>query len=129
MSSVGIDSQTGKVLTGFAHVRQSLAVLFKTAFGERILRRRFGSLVPGLLGRENITVGALGRFATAIVVAIELWEPRFKLKQITFPAERNPPEALRRGRLSMMLLGEYRPRGHLGDPTPEGGDRLVDMEL
>lgn len=129
MSSVGVDRETGRVLRDWDHVVQSLKVIFTTSFGERILRRRFGSMVPALIGRENITVGALLRFATAIIVAIELWEPRFKIRQITFPAERNPPETLRQGKLSMALLGEYRPRGHLGDDRPEGGERVEYVSL
>ena len=122
MSSVGIDRRTGKVLRGWDHVLQSLEVLFTTHISSRIMRRTVGSAVPGLLGRPLVPSTIL-KFATAIIVAIELWEPRFRIKQITFPRDLNTPEPLRLGKLSIHLIGEYRPRGHLGDPTPEGEDR------
>lgn len=113
----GIDRATGRPLSGWAHTVQSIEVIFTTAIGERVMRRTFGSEIPKLIG-ENIAPSTLLRFVTAIHVALAIWEPRFALRQVTFP--RNTPEGVRRGRIGMALAGEYRPRGHLGDPTPEG---------
>jgi phage baseplate assembly protein W len=125
MSSTGIDRRTGRILTDCDHVVQSLEVIFTTHFGEREMRRTFGSNVPPILGRENIVPSTFLKFATAIIVSIELFEPRFRIKQVTFPGARNSPEGVRRGKVGMAMLGEYRPRGHLGDPTPDGeGDRI-----
>jgi len=120
----GFDRTTGRPLEGWAHVQQSLDVLFRTRIGSRVLRRTYGSAVPALLGRP-INRATVLRFATAIIVAVELWEPRFRIKHISFSRPQNPPEKLRLGQLSMSLVGEYRPRGHLGDPTPEGEDRTL----
>lgn len=128
----GIDRETGKLLDGFAHVRQSLHVIFTTGIGTRIMRRLFGSEIPGLLGK-NIVPSTFLRFATAVHVALQLWEPRFRLVQVTFPRDgalepnvgANTPETVRRGRIGIALYGEYRPRGHLGDPTPEGGAQTI----
>jgi len=122
MPQVGLNRATGRALSGWGHVLQSLQVLFITRIGSRITRRTFGSAVPGLLGKPVNTATVL-RFATAIIVAVELWEPRFRVKRITFSRPKNSPEKLRLGGLSMTLVGEYRPRGHLGDPTPE--DRVA----
>lgn len=120
--STGIDRRTGRVLTDFDHVIQSLEVLLTTHLGSRVMRRVYGAEVPRLLG-NNIVPSTPLRFATAIHVAVGLWEPRFALKQVTFP--QTTPEGIRAGRLGIALYGQYRPRGHLGDPTPEGGDRLA----
>ncbi|GJD78014.1 GPW/gp25 family protein [Methylobacterium gregans] len=131
--SVGIDRNTGRVLRGFAHVKQSLGVLFSTGIGSRILLRLFGSAIPSLLGK-NIVPSTFLKFATAIHVAVELWEPRFRLIQVTFPRDTsadgstpatNSPERIRAGRIGVALHGQYRPRGHLGDPTPEGSSQTI----
>lgn len=120
----GMNRRTGRWLVGWEHVQQSLEVIFSTMIGSRIMRRSFGSAVPALLGRP-INRATVLRFATAIILAVELWEPRFRIKRITFKRPQNNPENLRLGRLSMTITGEYRPRGHLGDPTPDDGERTI----
>lgn len=122
----GLDRRTGRPLGGFAHVIQSLEVIFTTRIGSRVMRRFFGSEIPGLLGK-NIVPSTFLKFATAVHVAIELWEPRFHLVQVTFPRDTNGPENVRRGRIGIALYGQYRPRGHLGDPTPDGDSTLVQI--
>ena len=126
LPGTGINRNTGRPLAGFAHVQQSLEVIFTTHFGERVLRRWFGSFVPKLLGEPMVPSTVL-RFRTAMVVAIEIWEPRFKVKKVAYPGQHNGAERMRSGALSVMLVGEYRPRGHLGDPTPEFGERTVTL--
>lgn len=121
---VGINRVTGRPLAGFDHVIQSLEVIFTTRIGSRIMRRLFGSEIPGLLGK-NIVPSTFLRFATAVHVAIELWEPRFRLVQVTFPPAEATPEHIRRGQIGIALYGQYRPRGHLGDPTPDGDNQVV----
>ena len=123
MASVGIDRETGALLRGWPHVVQSLGVLFTTRFGQRVMRRHFGSEVPSLLG-ENLTPATILRFMTAIVATIDLWEPRFRIVKIDI-APANTPERLRTGRLSLAVRGEYRPRAHLGDLTPERGEHVL----
>ncbi|MGV1352836.1 GPW/gp25 family protein [Klebsiella pneumoniae] len=111
----GIDRKTGRLLTGWAHVMQSLEVIFTTRFGERVMRRWFGSFIPKILG-ENMTPSTILKFWTAICVAIDLWEPRYKVTRIT---PFGNPEGMRQGALGFQIDGVYMPRGHLGDKTPE----------
>jgi phage baseplate assembly protein W len=122
----GINRATGKLLGGWGHVLQSLHVLFSTHIGARVMRRYFGSEVPPLLG-ENLTPRTVVRFCYAVVVAIELWEPRFRVKQVVVNPDQNSPEQLRAGRLTMAIHGVYMPRGHLGDPTPARGDYVITL--
>lgn len=117
----GIDRRTGRLISGWPHVIQSIGVIFTTSFGERVMRRWFGSFVQNLLGR-NMDPPTIVRFWMAICVAIELWEPRFKVTRIV-PI--GTPEGMRQGALGFEVQGVYRPRGHLGDFTPEGGTRTV----
>lgn len=135
----GIDRRTGKLLGGYAHLKQSLGVIFTTGIGTRIMRRLFGSAIPSLLGK-NIAPSTFLKFAVAVHVAVELWEPRFRLIQVTFPREPgaddpatapsaglNSPESIRAGRIGIALHGQYRPRALSGDLTPEGAARTLSL--
>jgi phage baseplate assembly protein W len=115
----GIDRATGLLLEGWPHVVQSILVIITTGYGERMLRRWFGSAVPQLLG-ENLTTPTVVRFFAALIAALEVREvdtglprePRFKIIKIT------PKRVDRSGELRLEILGVYLPRGHLGDFTP-----------
>lgn len=116
----GVDCTTGRLLDGWPHVVQSIIVIITTGYGERMLRRWFGSSVPQLLG-ENLTTPTVVRFFAALIAALEVREvdtglprePRFKIVKIT------PKRVDRSGELRLEILGVYMPRGHLGDFTPE----------
>lgn len=116
----GIDKTTGRVLSGWSHVEQSLSVIFTTYFGERVLIRWFGSFVPKILG-QRMTPPVVLKFWTAVCVAVDLWEPRFRITKI-LPA--GTPEEMRVGTIGFTLEGVYYPRGHLGDFTAEGPRRV-----
>jgi len=111
LPGTGIDRTNGKITSGWGHVQQSLYVIFTTKFGERVMRRWFGSYVPALLGR-NMTNPTILRFWTAICVAIDSWEPRFRVTKIVPLAS---PAQLRSGAIGFAIVGIYYPRGHLGD--------------
>lgn len=115
--SVGMDAETGKMLTGWDHVLQSIDTIFTTAFGERVIREWFGSLVPNLLGK-NMTTREILPYFGAICAAIDQFEPRFRVTKIT------PLEVTRGGHFRFALDGVYRPRALQGDFTPEGNRRV-----
>ena len=120
----GINRETGKPLAGFPHVQQSLRVLFSTRLRSRIMRRLVGSDVPALLG-QNASASTVLKFATAIITATELWEPRVKISRVSFDAVLNTPETARLGGLTMRIEGRYRPNALQGDFTPEGDVSFV----
>ena len=113
-----MDLRTGRPLVGWPAVAQSLEVIFSTRIGERVMRRWVGSNVPGLLGQLAVPATFL-RFATAIFVAVELYEPRFRVMRVL------PTIADRLGRTVLAVEGEYRPRALDGDLTPERGIRTL----
>lgn len=117
----GVDRATGRRLAGFAHVVQSVNVIMMTRLGDRVMRRHFGSSAFSLLGRM-LTADHIVRFFSVYCLAIELWEPRFKVVRVV--PVRTTVNDLRLGRFAFAIEGEYRPRGHLGDPTPEGIRRI-----
>jgi phage baseplate assembly protein W len=108
---------------GWPHVEQSITWIFVTRFHTRPLRRYVGSFVPHILG-QNLTQRTIARFYWAIATSLDLWEPNYGVKQVNVQFSRhgermNSPEQLRMGNFEVWHVGEYRPRGHLGDPTPE----------
>lgn len=117
MAGFGIDRYTGRPVEGWPHVAQSLGVIFTTRFGERVMRRWFGSLVPNLLG-ENMVPETFVKFFSAVGSALE-FEPRVRLMRVL------PLSVNRNGRAELRIEVEYRPRGHLGDFTPEGAKRVT----
>ncbi len=121
----GLDRHTLKPLAGFAHVRQSLIVIWTTPLMTRVMRRTFGSPALGLLGRENLTPEALARFSMALILSCELWEPRFRVRRIEPPSDMNTPDDMRQGRLGLRVVGEYRPRALQGDFTVEREESIT----
>ena len=128
LAVTGFDRNTGALLTGWPEVVQSLGVIFSTGIGQRIMRRHFGSRVPGLLG-ENLTPATVLRFVSAVTIAVDLWEPRYRVIKVDVPEQGNSPEKLRTGALALTIRGEYRPRALQGDLTPAQGEYLLTVGL
>lgn len=130
---VGVDRTTGKMLIGWDHVVQSMGVIFATRFHESPLRRWKGSFVPHILG-ESAVPRIITRFYWAIASAIDLWEPNYRVKRVRIANRSNTTfvdadsltsaAELRAGKVTFRNEGIYRPRGHLGDETPEGQRKI-----
>jgi len=107
----GIDAETGKLLTGWAHCVQSIGKCLTTRFRTRMLRRHIGSLVPELQD-QNSDPATIFRVYMAIAEAMNdpiSGEPGFGLQTIEMV------EYGRSGRFVFLLDGIFYPRGHLGD--------------
>jgi uncharacterized protein len=120
---IGMDRFTGKMLTGWDHVIQSMLLIFSTRYHERVLRRWCGSFVPHMLG-ESGNETTITRFYWAIATGIDLWEPNYRIQRVRVGIRDDgtvltSPEELRTGHLSTSTDGVYRPRAHLGDSNPE----------
>jgi phage baseplate assembly protein W len=54
----GIDANTGKALSGLAHLRQSVTDILSTPIGSRVMRREYGSqlfrLIDAPLNRSTL---------------------------------------------------------------------------
>ena len=111
--SVGMNAETGAILTGWDHVLQSLNVIFTTNFGERVMREWFGSAVPAILG-QNLDEPTVMRYFSAVASAIDVWEPRVRVKRFV------PRSVGRDGKFRLEMVLEYRPRALTGDFTVEG---------
>ncbi len=116
--SIGINRRTGKVLVDWEHVKQSIEDILETRVLTRVMRRNYGSNVPKLIDAPMNDYSLL-MFYVATAEALDLWEPRFKLLEVYFV------DASAAGNTSLRLIGDYLPRGHLGDPTPSNAESLV----
>ena len=120
---IGMDRFTGKVLTGWDHVVQSMLLIFSTKYHERVLRRWCGSFVPHLIG-QNATVPTITRFYWSIATGLDLWEPNYRIQRVRVSTRADgsllsSPEEIRTGHLTTAMEGIYRPRGHLGNGDPQ----------
>ncbi len=109
---VGIDADTGRAISGWDHVTQSIRDIMITDLGLRPMREYYGSLVPRALGRQ-INRREILPVISVIISAIEVWEPRYRVLSFEISGE-----AIQ-GRLTIKLTGEYRPGALWGDLRPE----------
>lgn len=118
MTSCGLDRETGLPLYDLDHVAQHVETLFTTRLGDLIMARGYGAGVSELLGRR-VTPTLVSGYKALLALGVDTWEPRLKVVRIE--AAGNTANAVTLGALRFQVMASYRPRGHLGDLTVEGG--------
>ena len=78
---LGTDRNTGKPLSGLAHLRQSIADILTTPIGSRVGRRTYGSRLFSLIDAP-LTAATLNDIYQAAAEAIINWEPRLQVTKI-----------------------------------------------
>lgn len=111
----GVDRRTGLAIDNLKSALQSVETILTTRIGERVMRREFGAGILELLGRL-MTPALFAAFQTLIATAIDLWEPRFRVRRVLVDGA---VDQIRRGEARFRIEVDYRPRGHLGDETVE----------
>ena len=104
----GIDERTGRILTGWDHVVQSLATIWTTRLKERVMRHDFGSNLRAWLAEDLTPATALGIYAD-LIVATHRHEPEYRVRTMQFVL------ASREGGLGIRHAGIYYPEGRLGN--------------
>ena len=104
-----LNDATGGTVEGWAHVVQSLGTLLATPVGTRVFRRDFGSGAQDLIDAPANDASIMAMYV-AVAEAIDSWEPRFELTNVGW-------EITEDGVAELTLVGNYLPRGHLGDRT------------
>jgi phage baseplate assembly protein W len=94
----GMNKNTGKSLSGIAHLRQSIADILSTPIGTRVMRRDYGSMLFELIDQPDNGTTQVRIFA-ATAEALLKWEPRLKLTHIKAQRANTP------GRLVITLTG------------------------
>lgn len=107
----GVDRHTGRVVDSYSSALQSVEVIFTTRIGERVMRRHFGAGLAELLGRAT-TPALFAAWKMLIVVGIDLWEPRFRVRAVKVNAQ---VDDLRLGNAGIEVLVDWRPRALAGD--------------
>lgn len=118
----GIDRHTGKIVDNLSSAFQGVEVTLTTRLESRLMRREFGGGVVELLGRAMVP-SLFGLWQQLVATAIDLWEPRFSVRQV---AVEGTVEQIRTGTAGLHIEADFRPRGHLGDFTVE---RVVAFRL
>lgn len=78
---VGMDRETGRSLSGTAHLAQSIGDILSTRIGSRVERRDYGSKVPDYIDMPMTTVHRTKMYGAA-ALALLTWEPRLKLARV-----------------------------------------------
>jgi len=98
---IGIDSRTGKHISGLEHLRQSVRDILTTPIGSRIMRRDYGSTLFSLVDRP-LTPELRVEMYAATIDALAKWEPRIDVTAIS--AVVSDPAA---GGLCVTIEGRY----------------------
>lgn len=77
----GTNAETGKELTGLAHLRQSVRDILTTPIGTRVMRREYGSRLMELVDAP-LTPATLTEIYAAAAEALGRWEPRLRVERI-----------------------------------------------
>lgn len=98
-----MSANAGTALSGRDHLAQSVCDILSTPIGSRVMRRNYGSNLPDLIDAP-MTPDLMVEIYAETAVALDQWEPRFKLSRVGV-AEANA------GHLVLDLEGEYLPDG------------------
>lgn len=89
----GMDRNTGAMLDGADHIRQSVADILSTQIGSHVGLRDYGSLVPNLIDSPFAASGVL-RFYAATALALSKWETRLRLRRLRLEVGNSPGSAV-----------------------------------
>lgn len=80
--TIGMNRETGKVLSGRDHLEQSVADILTTPIGSRVMNREYGSRLFELV---DTPVNELTKpdFFAATIEALARWEPRLRVTRVT----------------------------------------------
>ena len=79
------NSETGRQIGLYDHIRQSIKNILFTRIGTRLMREEYGSLLPELLD-QPITPALLLQCQAAAIAALAKWEPRIEIQAATVSA-------------------------------------------
>ena len=95
----GMSNQNGAYLDDLAHLKQSLIDILTTPIGSRVICRDYGSEIFDLID-QPVNSALFPRLYAAIATAIDKWEPRFKVENMTI-------KSIKEGHIVLSLVGRY----------------------
>ncbi|MCY4584895.1 MAG: GPW/gp25 family protein [Bryobacterales bacterium] len=108
----GTNAETGKDLTGLAHLRQSVRDILTTPIGTRVMRREYGSRLFELLDAP-LTPATMTEIYAAAAEALARWEPRLRVDRIAASplAAGNSAVSQASEKILIDIYGAYLPDG------------------
>jgi len=85
---LGMNNQTGLIISEAEHIRQSVRDILVTPIGSRVMHREYGSLLSALIDLPQNPALRLQIMAVCYS-AIQKWEPRISLTSITLERAEN----------------------------------------
>jgi phage baseplate assembly protein W len=79
---MGMDRTTGLLMTGSAHLAQSIADILTTPLGSRRERPEYGSHLPRMVDLP-VNAGWIAAAQAEIARNLVRWEPRIKVSKVT----------------------------------------------
>lgn len=113
----GINARTGKILTGPAHLAQSLSKIWQTRLDTRVMRLSFGADLRSALS-EDLTPSIALLIYNEMVASAARWEPEYLITQLQLVTLQES------GKLGIRHGGIYYPEGRFGNY-----DLAVDLSL
>lgn len=104
----GIDGRTGKVLTGAAHLIQSLETIWMTRLDQLVMHLDFGSDLRGHLA-EDLTPALALAIYNDLVTAVHKFEPEYRIDELQLVLMTEG------GALGLRHGGLYYPEGRFGN--------------
>ena len=104
----GIDAETGGVLTGRAHLAQSIAFLWGVRFGEYAMLLDYGTDLRSHLA-EDVNGALALEIYDDLTTAILKWEPEYRVSEMQLVS------LTRLGGLGLRHDGDYYPEGRFGN--------------
>jgi phage baseplate assembly protein W len=115
----GTNARTGKILSGLAHLRQSIRDILTTPLGSRVMRRNYGSRLFDLVDNP-LNEQTLVELFAATAEALIRWEPRLQVTRVqarrftaedasvpSAPVNVGPPGMIIGGTLTPNAVGTY----------------------
>ena len=96
---LGVSSENRQYLSDLEHLKQSLVNILTTPIGTRVMCRDYGSRLFDLVD-QPVNRELIPRIYAAVAEAIDKWEPRFKLENITI-------SSIKEGKITLSLSGKY----------------------
>ena len=95
---IGMNAATGRQLSGFEHLRQSVRDILTTPLGSRVMGRDYGSRLFELVDAP-LNGATLTRMYAATYQALKRWEPRLLVEQVG--------AVVKGGGVELTISGEY----------------------
>lgn len=96
---LGMDRSTGQLLSGVAHLQQSIADILSTPIGSRRMRPEYGSKIRRFVDLP-VNDGWKSAVQAEVARALGRWEPRLKLERVRVLAVLD-------GQITLQLTGQY----------------------